>query len=303
VRDINGGGPFGWEPGDATDDTDLTRAVALAYVDALATPAPTSGFEATVTPAAPAPSPESDVAVIAGEYMLKWFKGEWPGRISGERPRDIGNATAVGLERFEATRDPDQAGAGAGSAGNGSLMRCIPTAIFQPDTTKRIQDSMRISKITHNDVRCTRACAVYNEIAYLLINGKSPKKAVEMGHKLAQILEKQATNPPVVYAIQHAQKLSVKDMAENGPKELPNKGAGFVLESLIIAIAAVLDERPLEDVLVDVVSIGKDTDSNAAIAGGLLGARDGWEAIPERWRSKLQFGKEFEEIVKELLRE
>src|SRR6266568_4840820 len=34
LREIVGGGPFGWPPGHASDDTDLTRAVLLAYLDA-----------------------------------------------------------------------------------------------------------------------------------------------------------------------------------------------------------------------------------------------------------------------------
>ena len=101
----------------------------------------------------------------------------------------------------------------------------------------------------------------------------------------------------------------VDDLATNGPKEatngkraLPFKGAGYVLESLTIAVAALMDPRSLEDVIVDVVRIGKDTDSNAAIAGGLLGARDGEKAVPERWREKLQFAKEFRDIVDEMTR-
>jgi hypothetical protein len=56
--------------------------------------------------------------------------------------------------------------------------------------------------------------------------------------------------------------------------------SGFVLESLSLAVAAVLDPRRLPEVLVDVVRVGMDTGTNAAIAGGLLGVRDGAGAIP-----------------------
>jgi ADP-ribosylglycohydrolase len=44
---------------------------------------------------------------------------------------------------------------------------------------------------------------------------------------------------------------------------------------------------------VDIVRVGNDTDTNAAIAGGLLGVRDGVGAIPPQWRSVLQFADEF----------
>jgi ADP-ribosylglycohydrolase len=54
-------------------------------------------------------------------------------------------------------------------------------------------------------------------------------------------------------------------------------------------------------VLVDVVRIGGDSDTNGAIAGGLLGARDGIENIPERWLERLQFREEFEEVTRRIL--
>jgi ADP-ribosylglycohydrolase len=94
-------------------------------------------------------------------------------------------------------------------------------------------------------------------------------------------------------------------MARNGPDLSAMKGAcsGFVLDSLVLAIAAVLDTRSLEDVLVDVVRIGNDTDTNGAVAGGLLGARDGIDAVPERWKAKLQFREEFMRIGLELTTE
>jgi len=76
--------------------------------------------------------------------------------------------------------------------------------------------------------------------------------------------------------------------------------AGYVLDSLTLAVAAVLDQRPLGDVLVDIARLGNDADTNAAIAGGLLGARDGAAAIPRQWTRQLQFGSEFASAAAEL---
>lgn len=81
---------------------------------------------------------------------------------------------------------------------------------------------------------------------------------------------------------------------------MPGGCSGFVLESLALAVAAVLDPRSLEDVLVDIVRVGNDTDTNAAIAGGLLGARDGEDAVRRRWTSKLQFATELRSIALQL---
>ncbi|KAK1255398.1 hypothetical protein MKX08_009393 [Trichoderma sp. CBMAI-0020] len=282
LRDIVGGGLLSWSAGHATDDTDMTRAVLLAYRKLQ-------------------DNPHQDVAVLAGELFLSWLRGDWPGRKVGSRPRDLGLATRVGLQKFSKTRDPEKAGAGEGKAGNGSLMRCLATGLFQSDPDKLVEESMRISMITHNDERCMIACAVYNHIVAALIRDTSPDSAVDAGELLAERLEKRKDGP-VLKAVRLGRTVSIARMARNGPDLGEMKGAcsGFVLETLALAIAAVLDKRPLEDVLVDVVRIGNDTDTNGAVAGGLLGARDGVGGVPERWRTKLQFGDEFMRIGVEL---
>lgn len=280
LRDIIGGGPYDWPAGHATDDTDLTRAVLLAYKRRY-----DSG------------DPSFDVVKEAAENSLKWLDGEWPGRSKGEWPRDIGNATSQGLERYKQTRDPERAGAGPGSAGNGSLMRCLPTGLFQDDPELRIRESIAISKITHDDYRCVVACAAYNAMVAALIRGQSVHCAIEAGEAVAVSLERGQAGA-VHGSVQRGKDLRVADMAKRGPPaSIPGRCSGYVLDSLTVGVSALLDTRSLEDVLVDVVSIGMDTDTNAAIAGGLLGARDGVEAVPTRWSDKLQFGDEFRYIA------
>lgn len=292
IRDIIGGGTFDWPAGHATDDSDMTRAVVLAYKSLHDYK---SGPQAL--------SDDTDVARLAGDKFLAWLDGDWPDpdRKLGMLPKDVGNATARGLDKYRRSRDPDNAGAGPGSAGNGSLMRCLPTGLFQRDLEKVTTESIRISRITHNDFRCTTACAVYNHIVAALIEGASVDYAVRAGKAVAARLEKRRDGE-VYCAVQRGTELRVEDMVKSGPPpDMKGNCSGYVLESLTVAVAAVLDSRCLEDVLVDVIRIGHDTDTNAAIAGGLLGARDGEAAIPERWRKKLQFGGEFTEIALQLV--
>jgi ADP-ribosylglycohydrolase len=282
LKEIVGGGSFNWPAGHATDDTDLTRAVLLAYRDY-------------------AWSERSDfnVAKAAAEYSLKWRDGDWPGRKKGSRPVDIGNATKVGLHRYTMSRNPATSGAGTDSAGNGSLMRCIPTALFVDSREKRVKESMAISAFTHNDERCTVACAVYNEIVAALLDGKTSQEAVEIGKSVASELD----CPEVTNAIKEGETLPLAKIAAEGPRSVEGFGAaGYVIDSLRISIAAVLDSRSFEHVLVDVVRIGQDSDTNGAIAGGLVGARDGVEKLPERWLEKLQFRREFRDVAMEILR-
>jgi ADP-ribosylglycohydrolase len=273
VREIVGGGPFDWPPGHATDDTDLTRAVLQAYL-----------------------RPGGDVVRAAADRMLAWMRGDWPGRQPGSRPRDIGGATSDGLDRYARTGDPRAAGAGAGRAGNGSLMRCLPTALAVAEPERRIRESMEISAITHDDPRCTVACAAYNEIAAALLGGAAPGDAVTAGHVTAGRLGERT----VADAIAFGRQLDPAAVAATGQTYLADNAAGFVLDSLSLAVAAVLDPRPFPDVVVDIVRAGNDTDTNGAIAGGLLGVRDGAAAIPGRWVATLQFAAEFTAAAEQL---
>lgn len=266
VREIVGGGVLHWPPGHATDDTDLTRAVLLAYL-----------------------SPGADIVRTAADHMLDWLDGRWPDRVPGKAPRDVGRATLTGLRNYQRTGDPYTSGCGAGQAGNGSLMRCIPTALAVRDRDRRIRESIRISAITHSDPRCTIACAAYNEMVAALLAGADPATTVDLGRQTAMELDGNAVADAIGYGAQ----LKPAMLVRTGQTFLEDEAAGYVLDSLSLAVAALLDPRPLPEVLVDIVRIGNDTDTNAAIAGGLLGARDGESAIPPKWLSVLQFGDEF----------
>jgi ADP-ribosylglycohydrolase len=66
---------------------------------------------------------------------------------------------------------------------------------------------------------------------------------------------------------------------------------GFALFTAGIALQVAGEGRGFEEGLRYVVGLGGDTDSNAAVAGGLLGARHGLAAIPTGWRDRLADGE------------
>jgi ADP-ribosylglycohydrolase len=270
LRDIVGGGQLGWPVGHATDDTDLTRAVLLGYAD-----------------------PRPDLLHAIADRMLDWYDGRWPDRTEGSHPVDVGGATRTALSTYARTGDPRTSGAGPGQAGNGSLMRAAPTGVLVDDRERRIADALAISAITHDDPRCTVSCAAYVEMVAALVTGVDARQAVDLGLAVADELG----SSPVRDAIAFGAAMSLRRSASTGATGLAGDGGGFVLESLSIAVAAVIDDRSLEDVLVDVVTLGHDADTNGAIAGGLLGARDGAAAIPQRWLSVLQLADELASLL------
>jgi ADP-ribosylglycohydrolase len=257
VREIVGGGPFGWAPGEATDDTDLTWAIAQGYLE-----------------------DPNDVVAAAGRHMVAWFN-------SG--PRDIGNTTSESLARLARTGDPKTSGSREdGAQANGSLMRTMPVAVARLDDPERLRiESRALSAITHAHPVCLATCETYCELAAYLISGADPRPVVDL-------LVKRERNAAVKAAL-----LDAKGCATAA--ELQGPTGGFVLWSFRLAVWAVLNAPDVQEGLVGVIALGHDTDTNAAIAGGLLGAHFGAESIPERWRSKLQFREEFEDFVHQIL--
>ena len=251
-REITGGGAFDWLPGEGTDDTDLTWAVLSAYLDGPYT-----------------------LQRVAGN-MAAWFDSN---------PRDVGGATSQALSRLERTGDPRKSGnTGEFSCGNGSLMRCIPTALARPDDATRRRELAEISAITHAHVRCVDSCIAYGEIVNSLLEGASVADALAAARSLD-------LDPVVRGALDVDQDLDVKSL----------RTGGYVIDSLACSVWAIQQDGSFEDVLVDLVNRGNDADTTGAIAGGLLGVLRGVDAIPSRWRRKLEYHDRLKASVPALL--
>jgi len=255
-REIVGGGILKWRRGEPTDDTDLTLAVARAYA---------AGYS---------------LDRVANNF-LRWAAGN---------PHDVGGLTKRALTELARTGDPVTSGRNAslkdpGSAGNGSLMRCLPTALAVRDRWNREAQSLDISAVTHYDSRCTTACLAYNEVAAWLIEGLTVKAA------LNRVLHDPLNlHPEVREALQVSPDLKITKLNTHG----------YVIDSLKCAIWALQQDQPAEDTLVQLVNRGHDADTTGAIAGGLLGVRWGASAWPWRWVGKLETQVEIANLARTL---
>lgn len=203
--------------------------------------------------------------------MVDWYGGRWPGRTEGVPPRDVGGATAIGITRFKTSGDVTNCGAGEGRAGNGSLMRCIPTGLFVKKE-RLLSESMAISAVTHDDAHAKIACAAYNAMVRALVEGKGVEEAVKEAKEVVELCVEERGGARVGLASKRVESaiddgvelVKLRELTENGPEDaenaakvIPFGGAGYVLESLTIAVAALVDKRLLEDVLVDVARLGR----------------------------------------------
>lgn len=96
------------------------------------------------------------------------------------------------------------------------------------------------------------------------------------------------------FALEHAKKAgppqSVIDAVVNAASKPPHeyfRQMGWVLIALQNAVWQLLHAESLEEGIVNTIMRGGDTDTNAAIAGSLLGAVHGRNAIPLQWLDRI----------------
>jgi ADP-ribosylglycohydrolase/fructose-1,6-bisphosphatase/inositol monophosphatase family enzyme len=173
------------------------------------------------------------------------------------RPVDVGMTTEKGLI---GASDPR-------SESNGSLMRCSPIGVWAAgDPALAARTARDDSALTHPNDICVEACAAYCAAIAAGIGGAGREAMVEA-------------------AAAHS-KGPARDAVKRGaggarPADFFTH-PGWVVLALQNAFFCLM-KMDFEQALVSTVGQGGDTDTNAAIAGALLGAAHGREAIPLRW--------------------
>lgn len=273
-RDMVGQGPFRLEAGQVTDDTQMAVALTRSLMER-------GGFRADAV----------------GAAYVEWARHAF----------DIGNQTRASLDLVAAGTAPLDAGkkvwlgGGKQAAGNGSLMRTAPIAVFYQDEPERRREvSMLDSALTHFDPRCQLACAAFNGAIAAAIGPQpaSPPQMLEAARAdldaAAEVLS--GTEAGFTTEIDAARRALEADLTLAGSPDPALYGgevdlgrmAGFVRVAFRLAFWHLMQGTSLEAALVDVVNRGGDADTNGAITGALLGARWGASAIPPAWRDKVE---------------
>jgi ADP-ribosylglycohydrolase len=158
------------------------------------------------------------------------------------------------------------------AAGNGSLMRTMPAALrFAREGTAATMDAARRqSALTHGDPAAGEGCAVLHELVRVALDGVDPLAAL----------------PSVValVASEHREKWA-RVLAPDWTPDQATEPNGAVWPTLGTAVWALRRGRDVAEVLRLVIDQGGDTDTMAAVAGGLAGAVHGIAGIPMRWTS------------------
>jgi ADP-ribosylglycohydrolase len=243
VRDLRDGGVWNTLAGQPTDDSELALALARTLVG----------------------QADYDAEATADAY----------GRWLASGPFDCGNTTR---RAFDAARQAASGKAAASrkaadrsSQANGSLMRIAPIGIWAGSPARAAEAAMADSALSHPHPTCVLACGAYAAAIAAGVGGGDRNAMLREAVRVAEAAGGEAVR-------------DVLRQAESGvaPANFLHQ-AGWVLLALHTAFFHLAAGTDAETALIRTASAGGDTDTNAAIAGALLGACQGRDAFPPRW--------------------
>ncbi len=160
------------------------------------------------------------------------------------------------------------------SAGNGALMRATPTAVHFALAAEGegIAAAHGRSSVTHGDPAAGWGTALYHVMIRAAPRGRRPVRRARRG--LALLPDGQARYVEMLDASVAARS---RRPAERHGVDVPGPGR----------VGGAHDHGTFADAVIAAIDLGGDTDTVAAVTGGLAGAIHGIRAIPSRWTTYL----------------
>lgn len=201
---------------------------------------------------------------------------------------DIGISTANAINNMIRGINPVECGGVEENAnGNGSLMRVLPLAFVRDNYSSQeyvrlIED---ISSVTHGHIRSKLACVIYVLFASNLYRGMEKEEALDSAIRIVADEQSERYKSELEYY------RFICDKKIISLDRVQIKSTGYVVDTLEAAIWSFFNSKSYKEVVLNAVNLGGDTDTIAAIAGGLAGIYYGFNDVPNLWIQNV-IGKE-----------
>lgn len=259
VTGMVGGGPFGLNPGEWTDDTSMALCLAESLIE----------------------NREFEPADQMKRYVRWWKEGHLS---STGTCFDCGNTVAAALGRFQRTGDPYSGSTAEDTAGNGSLMRLAPVPVF---CFGRALDAVRMaamsSRTTHATSVAVDACRYLAALITGALSGATKQELVTPPYNLPYETTPGYWEDRPLHGV--IAEIAAGSFKGKEPPEI--RGTGYAADALEAALWAFHRSSSFEEGALLAVNLGDDADTTAAIYGQLAGAFYGERGIPPEWRARL----------------
>jgi ADP-ribosylglycohydrolase len=164
--------------------------------------------------------------------------------------------------------------------GNGSLMRILPATLYfaATDVREMLDRVAEVSCITHGHLRSQLACCIYSLFARYLLDGFDQHEAYE---RLCSDAPQLLGSSRWARELSHFNRILDGKLASIPDEEI--QSGGYVVNTLEAAIWCLLNGDSFEEAILMAVNLGDDTDTTAAVSGGLAGILYLEPGIPGEW--------------------
>jgi len=183
---------------------------------------------------------------------------------------------------------------GCWAAANGAVMRTSVIGLWDfHDRNKIRANAEAVCKITHFDPRCVGSCVAVSVLINELVKGRKPDEEL-LGEVQSLAKEYDDRIEPFFEAALNSNDIGTLALDQE-------QSMGYTLKTLSAGIWALTHASSFEDGITQVIHQGGDADTNGAVAGALLGARDGMSTIPVRWIEELRRREDLNRVSRKLL--
>ena len=216
---------------------------------------------------------------------------------------DEGITCSEAIGRYAETGDPSSCGRkGEHANGNGALMRILPVCLYYYERQKRVctSDDEAIygvhaaAALTHDHLRSNMCCGMYFFMVKSILDGDgSLRERLQNGiDRGCRYYARDLGNLGELAYLERIQHLDVFEEVQ----EREIRSSGYVIDSIEAAVWCLITTESFRECLLRAVNLGDDTDTVAAIAGGLAGLYYGYESIPEEWLAVIKKRRWLEEL-------
>jgi ADP-ribosyl-[dinitrogen reductase] hydrolase len=207
----------------------------------------------------------------------------------------IGNTTSIACRKYKLNKDIRTCGEiSERSNGNGALMRILPASIYFAEDSEKIiiEKSFEVSALTHNHMRSKIACALYSLLLSALLKGGNLYEALANANRII------APYIPKEEEI-HFRRITNFEVLQLNRSTV--KSTGYVIDTLETCLWCLFNSSDYKGAVLKAVNLGDDTDTSAAVTGGLAGIVFGMAHVSSKWTKSLAKLNYIEKLIKKFI--